>query len=111
METNTFFTILKWWVDQRKQDKIFVLLIFIIATFGLVSFRLYGQKEAIQQRRFEDMRQYEMIADQKAEKALKRSDSLRTADRIDCQNDYQNLLNDKESKTILRTQKISKALK
>ena len=108
---NTYFTILKWWIAQRPQEKIFVLLIVMIATVGIVSFKLYGQKEAIEQSRLEDRKEYERQSNYERDKALKRSDSLRNADRIDCQTYYQNISNDKEKSIKLRTQKISNALK
>ena len=64
---NTYFTVLKWWVAQRMQDKLFVVFIVIIATFGIVSFRLYGQKEAIEQSRYADMRECERRSAEQAQ--------------------------------------------
>ena len=112
---NTYFTILKWWTAQRPQDRLFVFMVLLIATFGLTSLRLYGQKEAIAQSRYEDMMECEKRsaaqAEIKAERALKRSDSLRAADRLECENQFQNLLNERTPIIKDRTQKIQKELK
>ena len=115
---NTYFTILKWWIAQRKQDKLFVVFIVIIATVGIVSIKIYGQKEvvqqqkeAIQQSRFEDRKEYERQADIKADKAERRSDSLREADKEECEKRFENEYNEKKQSIKTRSEKIDKALK
>lgn len=111
METRTYFTILKWWTVQRPMDKLFVFMIVVIATVGIGSVRLYGQKEALSQSRYSDMQEYERRSELKAEIALKRSDSLRAVDKKECEMEKQQLYNERTPYIKDRTQKIKNELK
>lgn len=110
-----YFSIVKWWTSQKPTDKLFAFMLFVIIGLATTNIKIYGQNATLQETKYIDMQECERRAliqsELKADKALKRSDSLRIEDKKQCETEIQNLFEQRTPHIKSRTQKIENALR
>ena len=110
-----YFAIVKWWTGLKREDKLFAFMSFVILSLSTVCVKQYGEIKMLNNDKYIDVIECEKRGSAKAASDImierKRTDSIVTAEREQCEIEKQNFF--KERTTVIKTgtQKIENELK